>query len=53
LKTVHAESFEVMVDNNDENVLGLQVNPRSGAPFVIPMARSTANDVGFLLLVVK
>jgi hypothetical protein len=54
LKTVNTESFEVLVDNNDTDILGLQVNPANGEPpFVIPMARSTATDVGMLLILVK
>jgi hypothetical protein len=54
-ETVKAESFEVLVDKNDINVIGLQVNPsgRGRRPFVIPMARSTATDVGLLLLLAK
>jgi hypothetical protein len=53
MKTINAGSFEVLVDNNDENIVGLQVNPLDSASFVLPMARSTAKDVGLLLLVVK
>lgn len=53
MKTILATDFDVLVDSNDENVIGLQVNPAKGGPFVLPMARSTAKDIGLLLLVVK
>jgi hypothetical protein len=53
MKTIMATDFEVLVDNNNSDVLGLQVDPAHGKPFVIPMARSTAKEVGLLLLVVK
>jgi hypothetical protein len=54
MKTIEAESFEVMVDNNrPDDVVGLVVNPAKGEPFIVPMARSTAVDVGTLLILVK
>lgn len=53
MKTVMATDFEVLVENNNSDVLGLQVHPANGKKFVIPMARSTAKEVGLLLLLVK
>jgi hypothetical protein len=53
MKTIMATDFEVLVDNGDNDVLGLQVNPSIGPSFVIPMARSTAKEVALLLLLVK
>jgi hypothetical protein len=53
MKTIMATDFEVLVDNGDNDVLGLQVNLSTGPSFVIPMARSTAKEVALLLLLVK